>query len=125
MGEFHQHPDGMVFVRTDSGTYMDTVENFQLDSGRALELLPEGANDRVYTQGKRHAFMNVYDGNIIAGGPMPWPDGDNYIGRIEELLANQTARLQRVSDITRTHLDMGSSIMSTILSGPSTPVPGR
>jgi len=62
------------------------------DFGATLPAMPEGADDHIYTQGKRHAFMG--DGNIIEGGPMPWPDGDRIIGAIQLGLAAQAARRQ-------------------------------
>jgi hypothetical protein len=91
MGEFHQHPDGFIYVRADNGThYADTKDNFVLDSGIALPLLPDGADDHIYTQGRRHAFMG--NGDIIDGGPVPWPWGDDVIANIAVLIAAQKAR---------------------------------
>jgi hypothetical protein len=92
MGEVHEHPDGLVYVRTDMGTYVDTVENFARDSGVTLPPMPEGANDHIYTQGKRHAYMG--DGNVIAGGPMPWPEGDALIDNYAQLRAFQLSRMK-------------------------------
>ena len=90
MGEFHQHPDGYVFVRTDTGNYADSADNFMIDSGIALPVLPPGADERIYSQDKRHAFMG--GGNIIDGGPMPWPLGDQIIASVSALLAAKAAR---------------------------------
>src|SRR5438309_12077229 len=88
--EVHQHPDGLVCVRTPLGTCIDTPENFAADFGATLPTMPDGADDHIYTQGKRHAFMG--DGNVVAGGPMPWPDGDRIIGKIKLALTAQAAR---------------------------------
>src|SRR5215204_1459087 len=91
MGEFHQHPDGNIFVRGDAGIYYtDTPENFTADFGVEPPVLPDGADDHVYTQGRRHAFMG--GGNIIAGGPVPWPVGDQVIAALPAGLAAQAAR---------------------------------
>ena len=90
MAELHQHPDGWVYVRTPDGTYMDRPENFAADFGVALPPLPEGACERIYTQGRRHALMG--DGNVIAGGEMPWPLGDLIIRQASEALQAQRAR---------------------------------
>lgn len=90
MAEVHQHPDGLVYVRTDDGVYMDTLENFALDYGQGLPALPAGADDRIYAQGKRHAIMG--GGNVIAGGPVPWDLGDQLINSVSALLAAQDAR---------------------------------
>lgn len=91
MNEFHQHPDGFIYVRTDAGTYADTVVNFLADAGlSALPPLPAGADDHIYRQGKRHAYMG--DGTVIAGGPMPWPEGDTIIARYSQLKLAQMNR---------------------------------
>jgi hypothetical protein len=90
--EFHQHPDGFVYVRTDAATYADTLENFEGDFGVTIPALPEGAEERVYTQDKRHAVMG--DGNIIEGGPMPWDLGDQIIASVQSGLAAQVTRKQ-------------------------------
>ena len=94
--ELQQHPDGFVRVRTPLGTYIDTPENFVADFGETLPAMPQGADDHIYTQGRRHAFMG--DGNIIAGGPMPWPDGDRIIGKVRVALEIQAARRASIVD---------------------------
>lgn len=109
MGEFHQHPDGHVYVRGDNGThYVDSRDNFVKDFGVELPPLPAGADDHVYTQSKRHAYMG--NGSVIDGGPMPWPEGDQIIGNLTAGLASQNARKQ----VAQPDFDMGKS-MSQIL----------
>lgn len=93
MGEFHQHPDGHVYVRGESATYMDSRKNFEADFGATLPELPPGADDHIYTQGKRHAYMG--GGDIIDGGPMPWPEGDKIIARVSEGITAQMDRIER------------------------------
>lgn len=88
--EVHQHPDDVVYVRTDQGVYADTPENLAVDFGAALPSLPEGADDRIYTQGVRHAIMG--GGSVVEGGPMPWPLGDQLIASITDLLAKKSLR---------------------------------
>lgn len=90
MREIHQHPDGLIYVRADDATYVDSGANFALDFGVSLSALPDGADDHIYTQGKRHAFMG--DGNVIEGGPMPWEQGDRIIENVGKALAAQEAR---------------------------------
>lgn len=91
MGEFHQHPDGFIYVRAEDGAlYADTKENFVSDAGLTLPALPDGADDHIYTQDRRHAFMG--NGNVIEGGPVPWDWGDAVIARVPQLLAAQDAR---------------------------------
>jgi hypothetical protein len=90
--EFHQHPDDLVYIRTDAGIYADTTENFLRDFGRPLPELPPTAIERIYVQGVRHA---ISDGaNIIEGGPMPWPLGDEIIALVDRLISKQTTRLR-------------------------------
>ena len=88
--EIHQHPDGSIFVRGDAGSYNDTYEHFVLDFGMELPELPDGADEQVYTQGVRHAFMG--GGHVIAGGDMPWPEGDAIIADLPNGLAAQAER---------------------------------
>jgi hypothetical protein len=90
MGEFHQHPDGRIYIRSEFGLYDETRENFILDSGLQPPLMPVGANDHIYTQGQRHAYMG--DGNIIAGGDREWEWGDNVIAIVRKLIKAKRAR---------------------------------
>jgi hypothetical protein len=91
VSEFHQHPEGgMIYVRTDGGTYVDTQINFEADFGRQLPALPAGAIERIYTQGVRHVMQSKTD--VIAGGPMPWDLGDAALAAIGGLLARQASR---------------------------------
>lgn len=90
--EVHQHPDGHVIIRTDAGIYIDTPENFALDFGITLPALPVPADEHIYTQGKRNAFMG--DGNVVDGGAVPWDVGDSIIASIDPGLAAQAARRQ-------------------------------
>jgi hypothetical protein len=90
IAQVHQHPDGAVYVRVDSEVYVDTPANFATDFGEALPDLPPGAVERIYDQGVRHPILDGV--NIIDGGPMPWPLGDQIIAAIHSLLAAQQAR---------------------------------
>jgi len=93
MKQVHQHPDGMVFVRVDGATYGDTPDNFLSDFGFLLPELPEGVNERIYDQGRRHIFAGrTDDGAVIIANAMPWPLGDNAILNIEAGLSAQTTR---------------------------------
>jgi hypothetical protein len=93
MKQVHQHPDGMVFVRVDGATYGDTPDNFLSDFGFLLPELPEGMNERIYDQNRRHVFAGENDtGAITSGGEMPWPLGDRAILDIEAGLSSQAAR---------------------------------
>ena len=84
-----QHSDGTIFVRTDTGIYGDTLENFALDFGEAAPSLPEGYIGRIYEPNVRHAISN---GESVIGGPLPFDFGDLAIGAIAALLAAKAAR---------------------------------
>lgn len=87
----HQNPDGFMIVRATNGTtYVDTIAHFQADFGTTVPALAPPAQDRIYQQGVRHPIM--YGGNVIDGGPVPWPLGDGWIANINAGLAAQAAR---------------------------------
>src|SRR5215831_2762213 len=91
MGEFHHHPDGLIFVRPTSGTaYGDTLANFATDYGQPAPALPTGADEQLYTQNVRHSYKKA--GMVIDGGPRVWTWGDNAIAAVASLLAAQAAR---------------------------------
>jgi hypothetical protein len=94
MNVFHEHPEDLVYVRSDKGTYADTWQNFEADFGRPLEELPEGVFERIYEQGVRHA-LNGKEGTI-GGGDRAWAYGDAAIAAVESLLVAQAARRQPV-----------------------------
>lgn len=86
----HQHPEGLIYVRTDEGVYGDTLENFKIDYGSIAPMLPEGITERIYEPSKRHALIMNHD--VIDGGPMPWLEGDEIISGIQRMLKSQKAR---------------------------------
>lgn len=90
MPEVHRHPDGLVYVRTIGATYCDTPDNFVSDFGEELPALPQGADEHIYTQHRRHCFMG--SGDIIEGGPVPWDQGDVIIAKISPALAAKAQR---------------------------------
>jgi hypothetical protein len=89
--EVHQHPDGHIYVRTPHGIYQASAAEFEADVGQPFPPLPEGAEERIYTQGVRHAVMATGPG-MLHGDVMPWPYGDDLINRIDDLLAKHTER---------------------------------
>lgn len=84
MSEFHQHPDNLIFVRTDEGIYLDSLYNFLLDYGGEFPVLPPG-NERYYIPGKAH-FIN---GNPA---PLEWAHGDAVILAYADLIDAQNQR---------------------------------
>jgi hypothetical protein len=90
MNMVQYHPDGWIIVNAGNRYYRDTPENVYKDYGVTVEALPQSVTDSIYEPGKRHAFNA--NGDTIAGGPMPWPFGDELIARIGEGLAAQKTR---------------------------------
>jgi hypothetical protein len=88
--QVHEHPDNFINVRVDALTYSDSRENFETDFGVQLPPLPEGAFERIYDQGRRHAFQG--DNGLVCGGEMPWPLGDQLIDSVEAGLSSQAIR---------------------------------
>jgi hypothetical protein len=92
MSEFIRNPEGNVVIRSTAGVYFDTQANFELDYGAELEPLPAGADQMIYRQGVSHAYIDGADGNLIAGGPVPWALGDDIIASVPRLLQAQHDR---------------------------------
>jgi hypothetical protein len=89
--EVHQHPDGLIFVRSsDGGVYFDTLDHFQTDYGVTLPPLSEGADERIYAQGVRHAIIG--GGSVLDGGDMPWVLGDQIIANVASGILAKKAR---------------------------------
>jgi len=78
MAMVQQTADGWTWVRDDQHhNYGETADLFEQDTGKPPPVLPAGINERVYFVGRYHAFK--HDGNVVNGGPMPWPGGDALI----------------------------------------------
>lgn len=93
MNTVQQHPDGLVYVRTASQTYVDTPANFTSDFSLTLPALPAGKNERIYDQGMRHTLAGSDAfGAHVSGDVMPWPLGDQAIAGIVAALAKQAIR---------------------------------
>lgn len=82
MAIFHHHPDGIVFIRTQAGTYADTVDNFISDLGAAYSF---GGTERIYEPGKRHIVDNQPQ-------DLAWSEGDGYIAAFDALVTAKSAR---------------------------------
>lgn len=72
MAQYHRHPDGLVFIRTEEAIYSDTLAGFLADYGELPEL-PEGYNEQFYEPGIRHFYANGSEATPL---PLVWPDGD-------------------------------------------------
>jgi hypothetical protein len=106
--EYHYHPDGLIYVRTATGTYGDTLANFALDYGLPDPGLPAGAIQRLYDPGIRHNITFPTGGDLPQ--PLPWAFGDAAIADIAALLAAQTKRQAAV-------------VLTPVLAPPTTPTP--
>lgn len=97
--EVHEHLiNDMIAVRTPRGNYLDTPGNFAKDYGRPFPPIPPGVIEVIYTPGVRHTLG---DGrNVVGGGPMPWPPGDEMIAAVQTLIANQEER-RRIEEMNR------------------------
>lgn len=91
MAQFHQHPDGHIYVRTNEGIYRETPANFAIDYAKKLPALPPGVVERIYDDEGRHAFIDA-KGNHVDSGPMPFPFGDAAIAAAAALHAKKKAR---------------------------------
>jgi hypothetical protein len=89
-----QTPDGLVAVRSGDQVYLDSAAHFALDYGEPAPTLPAGAVDSVYEPGKRHVYTDGV--TVVAGGAMPWPDGDRYIAGVTAAIAAQKARIAAI-----------------------------
>lgn len=92
MPEFHQHPDGLIYVRGDLAIYCDTPDNFTADYGAPAPALPDGERERIYTQGDRHVICGKYGDTALE---MPWPEGDAIIAACATLVDRAAARLNQ------------------------------
>lgn len=92
MGEFHQHPDGYIIVRSGAKFYVDSRDNFTADYGKIPPEVPENAVERIYSQGNRHCYTD--GSNVVGGGDLVWPWGDQAIAALDSILAKQEARAE-------------------------------
>ncbi len=88
---FQHHPDGYIFIRTSSGTYMDTIANFKKDYGGFYLDLPDGYIGRYYEPEICH---HLTTGNNIVPQSLTWTEGDRFIAAYQQLVANQNIRKQ-------------------------------
>jgi|SRR5215469_1301001 len=90
MQQVHQMVD-MIWVRTPDGRhYGETLENFERDYGEPMPAMPYGITSIEYEPGIRHTFKKGND--VVDGGPMPWPFGDEILRSADRLHANKEAR---------------------------------
>jgi hypothetical protein len=86
----HHHASGRINIRTRHYFYGETLENYAADGGPLLPPLPNTITERLYEPGVRHALIR--DDDVVDGGPMPWPEGDQIIASVVRLFDAQAAR---------------------------------
>lgn len=86
---FQHHPDGLVFIRTDQGIYMDTVANFEIDFGESYPGLPDGFIGRYYEPDVNH-YVHADDTAVSQG--LNWLEGNAYISAYDTLVAAKADR---------------------------------
>jgi hypothetical protein len=89
----HLHPDGFMRVCNTQKQYLEERHKFRDDWQHDPPPFPGGMTEVIYEPGVRHAY--VKDNNVVAGGPMPWPEGDDLIARVEQAAQRAEARKQR------------------------------
>ena len=86
-----QQDDGTIGLHTETdGHYSIAAEDFSEVFGFELPALPDGITHRLYEPGVRHALQQ--GPNVVDGGPMPWPEGDNALELADARLKDRTAK---------------------------------
>ncbi|MGE5476573.1 MAG: hypothetical protein ACM3Q1_07965 [Bacteroidales bacterium] len=92
MAEFHHHPDGVIYLRSDAGIYAASPEDFSADLAACglppYAGLPAGFRERRYLPGILHA---VYSADSQDGGG-DWPEGERYLAAQPQLMAAAARR---------------------------------
>lgn len=94
---FHHHPQGNIYIRTASGIYNDTFQNFNTDlqsvGGRSYAGLPSDCIERYYEPNVKSYLIEAdYDQR----GDFGFSDGDYYISLVHQLKSAKQAREEGV-----------------------------
>lgn len=84
MNQFKHHPDGRIWLNDrvfDLADFMAVAPDYSL---------PSDIIGRVYEPGVRHILIGKY---ARLAGPMPWPEGDEYLLMLPAVEAQERARL--------------------------------
>ena len=84
----------------------DTNANFSIDAKQSAPELPGGIDERLYEPDVRHALIANH--NVVAGGPMPWPEGDAILKTADALIAAQKDRLAADLEAQRKQIKDGA-----------------
>ena len=93
MANFHHHPQGSIYIRTEAGVYCDTLENFNKDiltvGIAAYEGLPQDCIERFFDpNGKSYVIEADYDQR----GDESFANGRLYIEKYNEFVIAKKAR---------------------------------
>jgi hypothetical protein len=106
MKMFYQRAD-IVQVLDETERYIETPDNFRADYGKDLPTLPEGAIDRMYVPGQKHALHDAV-GDIMPNDPQAcpreYPEGDAIIASIYTLQRARIAR-EKAAALAKTEAD--------------------
>ena len=82
---------GTMGVGSVDKMYRDTNANFSIDAKQSAPELPGGIDERLYEPDVRHALIANH--HVVAGGPMPLPEGDAILKTADALINAQRDRL--------------------------------
>ncbi len=82
--------DGNVLVRAGALEYLDTAENFALDSGADFPATPAGYIGRSYIPNERHRISTDRKADQLL---IPWVDGDAILRAIRATIRAKELRL--------------------------------
>jgi len=92
--DFVQQARGVIIVQKGDFMYNDTDDNYYSDMGIEAPELLEKYDHRTYISGERHT-LNNNDGTVMDSGPIPWLEGDEIIGSVEDLLEAKKDREEK------------------------------
>ncbi len=118
MAQFHIHPDGIVYIRTPKGIYVDTSANFARDYGTALPAFPIGVVQALYdSDGKVVQLFDAQNNQVGTGRAGDWEFADAAIASVCSLLTAQAKRIapapKIISPATATGIRIGSATMAS------------
>src|SRR4029077_7896129 len=90
-------PEVVIWLRTDAGHYSVTPDEFTQLFDVPVPPLDPGVAQRIYEQDKRRPLIDA-DGNVIDGGPMPWPEADDILARTDAVMRVKQERDQEQLD---------------------------
>lgn len=91
MMSLHVHPDNLVIIRDDAQVlYIDTLANFELDFGSAIEQVP-GWPEHFYIPGVMNRLGNGFTQETTIDA---WIQGNAILAASSSIIAAKEARLQ-------------------------------